>query len=47
MVRPDFDLSDYQRPDNPSYLSHWDGCVGLSPSFFENSVSYSAEDKKL
>jgi len=47
MVQPDFDLSEYQRPDYPSYLSHWDGCAGLSPSFFENSVSCSAEEKKL
>jgi len=47
MVQPDFDLSEYQRSDYPSYLSHWDGCAGLSPSFFENSVSYSAEEKKL
>ncbi len=31
MVQPVFDLSEYQRSDNPSYLSHWDGCVGLSP----------------
>ncbi len=47
MVQPDFDLSEYQRSDYPSYLCHWDGCTGLSPSFFENSVSYSAEEKKL
>ncbi len=47
MVQPDFDLSEYQRSDYPSYLCHWDDCTGLSPSFFENSVSYSAEEKKL
>ncbi len=29
------------------YFAQWDSCADLSPSFFENSVSCSAEEKKL
>lgn len=47
MFRPSFDLSEYQRPESADYHSQWNGCADLSPSFFENSVSYFAEEKKL
>lgn len=47
MPRPNFDLSEYQRPEYANYYSRWSGCEDLSPSFFENSVSYFAEEKKL
>lgn len=47
MFRPSFDLSEYQRPESADYHSLWNGCADLSPSFFENSVSYFAEEKKL
>lgn len=47
MFRPSFDLSEYQRPESADYYSQWNGCADLSPAFFENSVSYFAEEKKL
>lgn len=47
MPRPNFDLSEFQRPESADYYSRWSGCKDLSPSFFENSVSYSREEKKL
>ena len=47
MFRPRFDLSEYQHPESANYYSQWNGCTDLSPSFFENSVSYFAEEKKL
>ena len=47
MFRPSFDLSEYQRPESADYHAQWNGCADLSPSFFENSVSYFAEEKKL
>ena len=47
MFRPSFDLSEYQRPESADYYSQWNGCADLSPSFFENRVSYFAEEKKL
>ena len=47
MFRPSFDLSEYQRSESADYYSQWNGCADLSPSFFENSVSYFAEEKKL
>ena len=47
MFRPSFDLSEYQRPESADYYSQWNGRADLSPSFFENSVSYFAEEKKL
>ena len=47
MFRPSFDLSEYQRLESAEYDSQWNGCLDLSPSFFENSVSYFAEEKKL
>ena len=47
MFRPRFDLSEYQHPESANYYSQRNGCTDLSPSFFENSVSYFAEEKKL
>lgn len=47
MPRPYFDLSEYQRPESADDYSRWNGCEDLSPLFFENSVSYFAEEKKL
>ena len=47
MFGPSFDLSDYQHPESANYHSQWSGCADLSPSFFENSVSYLSEEKKL
>lgn len=47
MFRPSFDLSEYQRSESADYHAQWNGCADLTPSFFENSVSYFAEEKKL
>ena len=47
MVRPNFDLSEYQDSEHANYRSQWSGCADLSPSFFENSVSYLEKEKRL
>lgn len=47
MARPNFDLSEYQNSEYTNYLSRWNGCADLSPSFFENSVSYLEKEKRL
>ena len=47
MVRPNFDLSEYQNSEHANYRSQWSGCEDLSPSFFENSVSYLEKEKRL
>lgn len=47
MVRPNFDLSEYQNSEHANYRSQWRGCEDLSPSFFENSVSYLEKEKRL
>lgn len=47
MPRRNFDLSEYQRSEPTDYYSQWCGCEDLSPSFFENNVSYLPEEKKL
>ena len=47
MVRPNFDLSEYQDSEHANYRSQWRGCEDLSPSFFENSVSYLEKEKRL
>lgn len=47
MARPNFDLSEYQNSEHANYRSQWSGCADLSPSFFENSVSYLEKEKRL
>ncbi len=47
MARLNFDLSEYQRSEYSNYLSQWNDCADLATSFFDNSVSYSAEEKKI
>lgn len=47
MARPNFDLSEYQNSEYANYRLQWSGCEDLSPSFFENSVSYLEKEKRL
>lgn len=47
MARFNLDLSEYQRSEYSNYLSQWNGCAELIPSFFDNNVTYSAEEKKI
>ena len=47
MAHPNFDLSEYRNSEHANYRSQWSGCEDLSPSFFENSVSYLEKEKRL
>ena len=47
MAYPNFDLSECKNPEHANYQSQWSGCEDLSPSFFENSVSYLEKEKRL
>ena len=47
MPRYNFDMSEYQESKSALYDSNLDSCADLSPTFFENEVSYFPEGKKL
>ena len=47
MPQYNFDMSEYQESESALYTSDWNSCADLSPSFFDNEVSYFSEGKKL
>ena len=47
MLQYNFDVSEYQKPKASQYISDWNSCADLSPSFFKNEVSYFSEEQKL
>ena len=47
MAYPNFDLSECKNSEHANYQSQWSGCGEITPSLFENSVSYLEKEKRL
>lgn len=47
MAYPNFDLSECKNSEHANYQSQWSGCEEITPSLFENSVSYLEKEKRL